>query len=255
MRFPVSVSSALLRALVGPGVLRVALIFVAFGVGACGVGNAGFSGQIGEQGFAPTGTVFAFSDALKPAPDLSGRDDVRLNVVLTYAAFDPSQDLQFKSGAELADLQHSIEISDWLSLSWKDRDKLGADTRFTDVLLAADSDGRFSESDDTAEARSDGFSARFGLARSPLNPGASYADYQPFASRALVTVDLQEAQLDPGGVLSGEMTIKIERSGDDPAEAKTGEIKGQFSAQVIAERVAEKNCATLDLYKLMQVPR
>ena len=222
---------------------------------ACGVGQAGFSGQIGDQGFAPNGTVFAFSDALKPAPDLSGRDKVRLNVLLTYAAFDPGQDLQFKSAADLADLQHSIEISDWLSLSWKNRDKLGSDTRFTDVLLAADSDGHYSESDDTADARSDDFSARFALARQPLQPGASYADYKPFASRALVTVDLKKAQLDPGGLLQGTLTINIERGADDPAEAKTGSLSGEFTAAIIGERVAEKNCSTLDLYHIMQVPR
>lgn len=224
-------------------------------VSACGVGQAGFSGEVNGQNFAPNGTVFAFSDALKPAPDLSGRDKVRLNVLLSYAAFDPGQDLQFQSGADLADLQHSIEISDWLSLSWKNREKLGSDTRFSDVLLAADSDGHYSESDDTADARSDDFRARFALARQVLQAGSSYADYVPFASRALVTVDLKQAQLDPGGLLQGSLTISIERGADDPAEAKTGSFTGKFSAAIIGERIAEKNCSTLDLYHTMQVPR
>ncbi len=222
---------------------------------ACGVGQAAFSGQVGGQGFSPDGTVFSFSDALKPAPDLSGRDKVRLNILLSYAAFDPAQDQQFHSASELVDLQHSIEISDWLSLSWKNRDKLGTETRFTDVLLAADQDGHYSESDDTADARSDDFSARFSLARQALQAGASYADYKPFASRAVVTVDLAQAQLDPGGLIQGHVTISIERGADDPANASTGAFTGDFSAQVIAERIAEKNCETLDLYKLMQVSR
>jgi hypothetical protein len=200
------------------------------------------------------GTVFGFADALEPEPELKGRENPRVILALTRASFDPGQDQEQLSGAEIADLRHAIEIDDWMSLWWERREDVVEGASFTASLLAGERDGRYSEDDATANQDS-GFRPRFGLARQGLAAGASYSDYRPFAARATVTVRLEEVNLDSGGQVRGRVTLQVERVEGDPANARSGTIEGDFSAAVIGERVAEKNFETLDLYTLLEVSR
>ena len=230
-----------------------AALLVLTWLGACGVGSGSFSGDIGGRAFHPEGTVFGFVDALEGAPELKGRDHPRVIAALSWVAFDPAYDLEHSSGTEIADLTHAIEVNDWLSLRWDDRDDVSSGASFTDTLLVGRIDGHYDDSDSTAEGRSDGFAARFGLARETLEPGASYSDYRPFGTRAVVTAHVEEVDLEPGGQLKGKVTIKVERIQSDPADARTGTVEGEFAATMVGERIAEKNFETLDLYELLEV--
>ncbi|MFH1812018.1 MAG: hypothetical protein ABIJ09_24985 [Pseudomonadota bacterium] len=236
--------------------MRTSLLAVALVVATgCGVGSASFSGDIGDRSFAPVGTVFAFVDALEPAPELKGRDKRRVILAMTFAAFDPSVDQEQLSATELADLAHAIEIHDWLSLRWEDQREVQGGAQYDDVLLAGDQDGRYTDADTTADGRSEGFDARFGLAREALAPGASYTDYKPFATRSRVGVHLESVDLEQAMEIQGSLTIQVERAESDPADARVGTVEGSFVARVIGERVAEKNFETLQLYKLLEVQR
>ena len=221
----------------------------------CGVGSASFTGSVGERSFAPVGTVFTFVDALEPAPELKGRDKRRVVLAMTFAAFDPALDQEQLAATELADLTHAIDINDWLSLRWEDQRELQAGAAYDDVLLAGEQDGRYADSDATAEGRSQGFSARFALAREALQPGASYTDYKPFATRARVTVHVESLDLEVDREVAGTLAIKVERVDSDPADARVGAVEGEFRARVIGERIAEKNFETLQLYNLLEVQR
>lgn len=234
--------------------LGLSLAVMALLVG-CGFGNASFSGDFSERAFHPEGTTFGYVDSLEAAPELRGREHPRVVAALTFAAFDPAVDQERLSGREINDLKHAIEISDWVSLWWKQRDQVSQGSQYTDVLLVGGQDGRYDDSDSTASGRSDDFRARFGIAREPLAPGASYSDFRPFGTRAVVTVHLSEVDLGDGGRLAGKLTLKIERVDSDPANARTGTVEGEFSAPLLGERIAEKNMETLGLYGLLEVRR
>ncbi|MBN2360588.1 MAG: hypothetical protein JXR83_14120 [Deltaproteobacteria bacterium] len=232
----------------------LALAAVAVTAG-CGFGEVAFSGDFGGRPFRPDGTAFGFVDALERVPELKPRDRQRAIAVATFAAFDPTVDQEQLPGNDLVDLRHAIAVSDWFSFWWRDRQQVVAGSSFTDVVLIGDSDGRYEDSDSTATGRSDGFQARFAVAREELGAGASYADYRPFGTRAVVTVHLTEASLDVGGRLRGSATFRIERLDSDPADAATGSVGGEFSAPIVGERIAEKNFETLDLYNQLEVSR
>lgn len=221
----------------------------------CGYGNGSFTGDIGGREFRPVGSIFGFVDALEPAPELKGRSQPRVVVALTYVAFDPSVDQEHLSGTELADLAHAIEINDWASLWWQDRDKVTKGSSFTDTLVMGSTDGRYDDSDATTEEGDQAFQARFGVARETLEPSSNYSSYQPFGTRAVVTVHLKEVNLESGGKVAGQLTLTVERVESDPADARTGTVEGEFSATMIGERIAEKNFETLDLYRILGVNR
>jgi len=232
------------------GALTAALV-----LGGCGYGDVAFSGDFGGRAFRPDGTAFGLVDALERLPELKPRDPARVIAVASFAAFDPTADQEQLPGSELTDLRHAIEVSDWFSFWWRDRQQVVAGSAFADVVLIGDSDGRYVDSDSTATGRSDGFQARFGVARESLSASASYADYRPLGTRAVVTVHLAEVDLGTGGQLRGNATFKIERLDSDPADAATGSVSGEFSAPLVGERIAEKNFDTLDLYGQFEVSR
>lgn len=221
----------------------------------CGYGDVAFSGDFGGRAFRPDGTAFGLVDALERPPELKPRDAARVIAVASFAAFDPTTDQEQLPGSELTDLRHAIEVSDWFSFWWRDRQQVVAGSSFTDVVLIGDSDGRYVDSDSTATGRSDGFQARFGVARESLSASASYADYRPLGTRAVITCQLTEANLDVGGLLRGSATFKVERLDSDPADAATGSVSGEFRAPIVGERIGEKNFETLELYEQFEVSR
>lgn len=230
------------------------------GVAACALGPPSFFfGRINGAFFEPTGTVWAWSDALTPAPELQSRSPGRFSMVGVYAYFDSKQDQGSLSGSQLEDLKHEIHSNDWVALQWDDLGKVENGEKFTAVLVRDTTENIYRVTDTTAMDGTAGFTARVRFRRGTLPRGAAYKcptpsppllcrAYVPLGGRLRVEVELQSVNRAQDGNVRADVTLKVEKANGDPDDVQTGEFTGTLSASVASERVAEANMDVLDLF-------
>ena len=62
-----------------------------------------------------------------------------------------------------------------------------------------------------------------------------------FGSDFVATFKLSELNREVGDSIEGTVTLSVERADGDPASAVTGKVTVEFTAPLIAERIAECN--------------
>lgn len=222
---------------IGLGLVLLGLFLFA----GCRFGAAAFEGDLGGRSFDPGGTVFSYVD---------GRDDnlvenarPRVVVVMTWVVFDPEGDLNDLQGSELEDLAHELRLRDALALVFDDQGDVVPGATFESVVVGGEETGNGK------------LSARVHLAPERLGPSSSYEGFQPFGSTRTVTVTLDEASFLEGKAgLFGRVILEVERSAQDPGDARIGRVEGRFSAPLVKERVAEHNLALLAVDDLLGLP-
>ncbi|MBI5494410.1 MAG: hypothetical protein HY904_05235 [Deltaproteobacteria bacterium] len=231
---------------------------------ACG-GISLFTGRINNAFYEPTGTLFAWGDQLSPAPQLASNPQTRFVVGGVYAYFDPAQDQAGAlNGSDRAELIQEIVQNDWLALQWANDNDVEPGKSFTAVLLRTTDEPFFRVPDPSSSDNTAGFTARVGFRRPATRRNASYKcpTYLPpplcmpvrsFGSRARVEVSVNDANRGLSGNIRLSVTVTVERTDTDASDAITGTVRGNISASVVSERVAEANMATLTLYDLFNV--
>jgi hypothetical protein len=239
---------------------------------ACSSFTSYFRETIAGNFYEPTGTVFMFVDSLTPPPNVVPRDGVTVSgvplkarAILTglYAYFDATSDQAGRSGSELAELKHEIEVNDWINLEWADRDALQSSTTYTAVILRDSEENIFRTPDLTAAEATPGFAARVRFRRGALGRNARYdcgdtpaplcQPYRPMGSRITVTVTSDTVRQDVGASTVLQVTLIVQQRDGDPTDAATGQLNGQMTAQVITERSAENNLDVLGVYDLFRL--
>lgn len=229
------------------GTARFSLLFAAgvlalVSLTGCRFGSAGFSGDFDGRTFDPGGTVFAYVDETDDALATEARP--RVAIVMTWIVFDPGADLNDFSGSELEDMKHEAELRDAFALVFDDQGDITSGASFESIR----------EGD--TELGDDGLSARVHLSPERLGSTSNYADFQPFASRSEVDVDIENVSFADGfgKEIRGTATVQLSRTDRDAGDARTGAVTGSFVAPLVEERVAEQNLALLGLDELLGVP-
>lgn len=209
----------------------IAGLMLALATSACRFGEASFRGEVENAQFDPGGTVFAYIDAFDD--NFVEYTTPRIVVFMSWLAFDPERDLRDRSGTELENLRHELSLRDAMSLVFSDPDVMNVNADFT------------SETVDGVLLDQGSMQARLHFAPERLQADSSFEDLKPWGQRRSVAVELSAADLDTGGVVSGTLRIRVERTENDPADASIGEFEGSFVAPLVQERVAEQNLAVL----------
>lgn len=207
---------------------------------ACRFGEASFESTLEGRRFDPSGTVFSYED--ERDQDLDIDDNPRVVVVMVWPIFDPASDLNDLAGVDLANLAHELWLRDGLALVFHRSSDVAVDATFTTTGL----DG---------EPGAGGMAAQLHLAPEALDADSTYADIVPLASSRTATVTITDETLGRDGALvAGEVALRFERQDSDPGDAIEGELRGTFSAPVVAERIAERNLAILDVQRSLGLP-
>jgi hypothetical protein len=219
----------------------LALSVLVAAVGACHHGDANFSSDF-DRAFDVGGTVFSYVDATRS--DLSTEADPRVVVAATWIVFNPTGDLNDRTGDELAAMQHELQLRDALSLVFPAQGEVDAGETFEVVI----------EGEQQTSAR--GLQAFLHLAPERVTSSSTYSGLQPFASKRTITVTLEQATfVDSAATVAGDVTIQFEAvPGRDPGSAREGLLQGSFVAPLVVERTAEQNLALLDVKDNIGLP-
>jgi hypothetical protein len=212
-----------------------ACVSVSF-VSACTVGDATFVADNVDVAFDPGGTVFSYVDATQS--DFSTEADPRVVVAMLWTTFDPQGDLSDLSGDRLDAVVHETHQRDALSLVFPQQTVVDTGADFT---------------------TDNGLIASLMFAPERVDASSTYANFRPYGSQQTVTVALTNVRFpnvdDDSGTIDGDVTITIAAVPDvDPGNARTGTLRGAFTAPIQNERSAEKNLALLDVKAELLLP-
>ncbi len=208
----------------------------------CRFGGASFTGDLGGQAFEPGGTVFAYVD--ESDDNFVAEDRPRVVVVMTWIVFDPTLELNDRSGSDLEDMSHEAALRDAMALVFDDQGDVISNASFTSIR----------EGDD--ELGNGDLAARIHLTPERLDGSSTYSAFQPFASHVEVDASISAANFDEGlgQELRGALSVELSRTDRDPGDARIGSVSGEFVAPLVNERIAEQNLSLLDLDVLVGVP-
>lgn len=209
----------------------IAGLMLALATSGCRFGEASFQGEVENTQFDPGGTVFAYIDGFDD--NFVEYTTPRVVVFMSWLTFDPERDLRDRSGSELENLRHELGLRDAMSLVFTEPDAMEVNADFSSETV----DGVLQEEGSMA--------ARLHFAPERLQADSDFEDFVPWGQRRSVAVELSAVDLDAGGVVSGTLRIRVERTDADPADASIGEFEGSFVAPLVEERVAEQNLAVL----------
>jgi len=221
---------------------RILAVTAALGLlGGCRFGEASFDGDIDGRAFAPGGTTFAYVD--DKDDNLNDNDPAPVVVAMTWIAFDPQSDLSDLPGAELENWRHELRLRDALSLVFASDEDVVPGATFASEIVGG------------SEVGSGDLIARLHLAPERLTAASTYADFKPYGAKRLVDVELDEARLlEDGPVVSGTVTVRIEKADTDPDGVITADLQGRFRAPVVSERTAERNLSLLVVDDILGLP-
>lgn len=197
-------------------------------------GGSGSAQVTGGFGAFPLelNTVYGWIDAteLKMENDkavFAPRDNTRLRIVMSGAAFDPSRDLRFASASELLDLGREAQRKGSATLEVRNYHAFA-----TGGQLAIPA---------TGEPSSPRLAVEVTPGLTELQDDATFPANAPaLGSKLTATLTLTEAGRSAGEAVAGTLVVEVEAS-EGQADVLTGEVTIQFEAPLVSERLAECN--------------
>jgi len=185
------------------------------------------------------GAVFAWVD--QSDSDLVSWESPRLVLAFTGLALSPEDDLLEQSGSALADWQLRFATGDVLALIVPDAARQSEASTIEAELVP----GAFRCPPLNQPLINSQPLACFSAAPETLDSAAEFDGFAPIGRKAKLTIELDEGGRQTGEVISGRVTLSIERLDSDPTQSVTGTVTGSFSQRLLGERLAERNLLML----------
>jgi hypothetical protein len=186
-----------------------------------------------------SGAVFAWVD--QSDADLVSWESPRLMLAFTGLSTDTSDDLLELSGSDLADLQLRFATGDIVAMIIPDAARQSGTTTLEADLVP----GAFRCPPLNQPLVSSQAMACFNAAPERLQAGAEFDAFAPIGRKVTLSIKLNEGGRSTGENIAGTLTLTIGRLESDSDEAVIGTISGEFSSELIGERLAERNLLML----------
>lgn len=221
--------------------VSVAALMLASGCILFQTGSASTDGEIGGRSVNVGGTVFAWWDVTVYDQDNDGnlfkqtRDGQHesLNIRLYGYAFNPREDFRFLGIDQQLELARNININDSLEFTVGSSGGIANGARLT-----------YS----TAEPPTPGDQPYLagmpdlGLGWIKVNETNEYpSTVKELGSLRNFTLELKKVSRKSGEAIEGSFEVKIDKDSNDRGSIVTGSVKGDFTAVVLHERIAECN--------------
>ncbi|MBN2361372.1 MAG: hypothetical protein JXR83_18115 [Deltaproteobacteria bacterium] len=206
-------------------------------------GSASTDGKIGGRTISVGATVFCWWDTTVYAIGTGDGEVFRetrdgqnqsLHIEMYGFGFNPREDLRFLSVNDQLELARNMAMHDSL--------------RFVVAASGGVSNGKqltYTTENQPAPQPGEPYLAaepRLNLAWIKVNETNEYPDTaKHLGTLRNYTLELKKVSRKAGEAVEGSFEIKVERSANDTGSVVTGQIKGDFTAPVINERIAECN--------------
>ena len=178
---------------------------------------------------------------IKATPTSVSWESPRLVLAFTGLALSPEDDLLEQSGSALADWQLRFATGDVLALIVPDAARQSEASTIEAELVP----GAFRCPPLNQPLINSQPLACFSAAPETLDSAAGPDGFAPIGRKAKLTIELDEGGRQTGEVISGRVTLSIERLDSDPTQSVTGTVTGSFSQRLLGERLAERNLLML----------
>jgi hypothetical protein len=204
-------------------------------------GSANTEGTIGGRDVSLGATVFAWWDTTVYDLDDDGNlfkqtrdaEDQAVHIRMYGHGFNPTEDQRFWSWQQIIEYSYQVSMHDYLAFEVGEAGSVGAQRlEYNNEDPPPSGEGPYLRS-----------MPSFRVAPVKVNQGNDYpATVKNLGSRRVFVLELKKVEREAGRAIEGSFEVKIEKSdSDNSGSVVTGSVKGDFSAPVINERIAECN--------------
>jgi hypothetical protein len=206
----------------------LALVLPALLLAACGTGSVSVTGDLGGYTFAPKTTYGWIAETVMKDATYKPADHKTLNIVMSGASFDPTDDARFTSVDDR--LEETLDAAKNGTVSFRIRNFEKAAVA---TALASPQSANAPADSSQLEIRS------FDFAEQELASDAAYpAAPVMLGSKITFTVTFDTLGAKEGETSSGKLVVTVEKGDHDLATVKTGTMTFEFSAPLVSEVIA-----------------
>jgi len=204
-------------------------------------GSATTEGSVGGREVSLSGTVFSWWDETVYDVDDDGNlfkqtrdgEEQHLNIALYGFSFNPREDQRFWSWQQIVEFNYNMMHHDHLSFTVGAAGGLSNGARL-----------EYNNEDPPIPDDNPHLLGEPGFYQAPVKVNETN-DYpgtvkEP-GSRRVYVLELSTVEREPGSEIKGSFEVKIEKAENDPSNVVTGSVRGDFTAPLIHERIAECN--------------
>ncbi|MFH1807341.1 MAG: hypothetical protein ABIJ09_01250 [Pseudomonadota bacterium] len=208
-------------------------------------GSANTEGQVGGREVSLGATVFSWWDTTVYDVDDDGNlfkqtrdgEDQVLHLRMYGYGFNPREDQRFWSWQQIIEHSYQISLHDRLAFQVGEAGSLSNSARL-----------EYNNEDPPPSGEGPYLRAQPSFTTAPIkvNEGNDYPSTVKYlGSRRVFVLELKKVEREAGRAVEGSFEVKIEKSdADNSGTVVTGSVRGDFSAPVINERIAECNFDT-----------
>lgn len=231
-----------MRKQMGFGLVTLGLVFsMGSGCVLFQTGSASTEGSVGGREIELSGTVFAWWDETVYDVDDDGNlfkqtrdaEEQQLSIRMYGFGFNPREDQRFWSWEQILSHEYDVYHHDRLFFT------IGAAGGLSSSARLEYNSEEPPIPDDQPHLLGEPFFAQAPVKVNETNDYPGTVKEQ--GSRRVYVLELTQVEREPGSEVKGSFEVKIEKAENDPSNVVTGSVRGDFTAPLIHERIAECN--------------